>query len=93
MKIEVELTKLEKVQELINKLSENYDADHLGSIITEIGLMDVEISNIFEKEITNVKSFYDTLSNLENKLNKYNLVELDPEFKQVLIDKFDELLE
>jgi len=93
MKIEIELTKLEKVQELINKLSENYDADHLGSIITEIGLTDVEISNIFEKEIINVKSFYDALSNLEDKLNKHNLIELDPEFKQVLIDDFGELLE
>jgi len=93
MKIEVELTKLEKVQKLINKLSENYDADHLGSIITEIGLTDVEISSIFKKEITNVKSFYDALSNLEDKLNKYDLVELDPEFKQILIDDFDELLE
>lgn len=93
MKIEIELTKLEKVQELINKLAENYDADHLGSIITEIGLTDIKISDIFKKEITNVKSFYEALSNLEDKLNEYNLIELDPEFKQALIDDFDELLE
>jgi len=93
MRIEVELKKLEKVQELINRLSENYDADHLGSIMIEIGLTSVNPSDIFETEITTTKAFYASLSNLENKLNKHNLVELEPEFEEILVKRFNELLE